>query len=103
MHSQGRAQADTPTAADEPAPREPALARHWRRTRALTVALLLLWFGASFVAVYFAAELRQRFFGWPLGFWMASQGALLAFLAIVALYAWAMGRIDAAAGVDEEP
>ena len=103
MHSQGRAQADTPTAAAaEPAPPEPALARHWRHTKTLTVALLLVWFGSSFVAVFFAAELRQRFFGWPLGFWMASQGALLVFLAIVVLYAWVMARIDAAAGVDED-
>jgi putative solute:sodium symporter small subunit len=108
MHVQGRLQADSPPDAAAPAQpcasgRERALSRHWRRTRALTVALLLVWFAASFVGVFFAAELRQRFFGWPLGFWIASQGALLVFLAVVALYAWAMARIDDAAGVAEEP
>jgi putative solute:sodium symporter small subunit len=105
MHAQGRLQADIPPDAAAPLPvhaSEPALARHWRRTRLLTAALLLLWFGASFVAVFFAAELRQRFFGWPLGFWIASQGALLVFLTVVVVYAWAMGRIDTAAGLDEE-
>lgn len=108
MQAQGRLQADIPNDAAAPpsahacAP-QGALARHWRRTRMLTAVLLLVWFGVSFVTVFFAAELRQRFFGWPLGFWIASQGALLVFLLVVVVYAWAMGRIDAASGLDEEP
>ena len=105
MQAQGRLQADIPSdAAAPPSARdsEPAPARHWRRTRVLTAVLLLVWFAASFVAVFYAAELRQRFFGWPLGFWIASQGALLVFLAVVVVYAWAMGRIDAACGLEEE-
>lgn len=107
MQAQGRLQADTHNDAAAPPSAhacvsEPALARHWRRTRVLTAVLLLVWFGVSFVTVFFAAELRQRFFGWPLGFWIASQGALLVFLLVVVVYAWAMGRIDAASGLDEE-
>lgn len=107
MQAQGRLQADIPSDAAAPAGAhacvpEPALARHWRRTRVLTAVLLLVWFGASFVTVFFAAELRQRFFGWPLGFWIASQGALLVFLLVVVVYAWAMRRIDAASGLDED-
>jgi putative solute:sodium symporter small subunit len=107
MQAQGRLQADIPTdAAPAPSPRasdtEPAPARHWRYTRLLTAVLLLVWFAASFVTVFYAAELRQRFFGWPLGFWIASQGALLVFLLVVVVYAWAMGRIDAATGLEEE-
>lgn len=113
MQPKGRReqQADTPPspAAALPCEAAPApasaaaLAVHWRRTRRLTAVLLLVWFLAGFVGVYFAADLRQRFFGWPLGFWMASQGALLVFLAVVVVYAWAMRRLDAAAGLTEEP
>jgi putative solute:sodium symporter small subunit len=108
MNTQGRLQADIPhDAAAEPGSEskpetEGATARHWRLTQRLTAALLLVWLVAGFVGVFFAAELRQRFFGWPLGFWIASQGALLVFLAIVVVYAWAMGRIDAATGLAEE-
>lgn len=106
MHPQdGRPPAGTPPAAAGAAASEdaaPRLARHWRRTRRLTAVLLALWFVASFVTVFFAAELRQRFFGWPLGFWMASQGALVVYLLIVVLYERAMARIDAEHGVAEE-
>ena len=69
--------------------------RYWRFTRGLTAALLLLWLLVAFVLVYQARALNSvSFFGWPLGFWVAAQGALLVFLAIVAGYAWAMGRIE---------
>jgi putative solute:sodium symporter small subunit len=33
--------------------------------------------------------------GWPLYFWMAAQGSLLIFMAIVVLYAWLMNRWEA--------
>jgi putative solute:sodium symporter small subunit len=65
----------------------------WRRARRLSFALLALWFVVGFGLVYFARGLnRVDFFGWPLGFWIAAQGALLVFLAIVVGYAWVMGK-----------
>ncbi|MDG0831397.1 DUF4212 domain-containing protein [Roseateles saccharophilus] len=70
---------------------------YWRRTRRLTVGLLLAWMLVAFAPVYFARELSIEVFGWPLAFWLASQGALLAFCAIVIVYAWRMRRLDAAA------
>ena len=69
---------------------------YWHRVRRLTAALLLIWLFVAFGLVYEARALNSfSFFGWPLGFWVAAQGALLVFLAIVAGYAWAMGRIEA--------
>jgi len=44
--------------------------------------------------VFFARELSIEVFGWPLAFWLASQGALLGFCAIVIVYARAMARIE---------
>jgi len=67
---------------------------YWRRTRRLTVWLLLAWGVVAFVPVFFARELSVEVFGWPLAFWLASQGALLGFCAIVIVYARAMGRLD---------
>ncbi|KQW52050.1 MULTISPECIES: DUF4212 domain-containing protein [unclassified Roseateles] len=73
---------------------EPLKQGYWRRTRRLTAWLLLAWGLVAFVPVYFARELSIELFGWPLAFWLASQGALLGFCAIVIVYARAMRRLD---------
>ena len=68
---------------------------HWRKTRRLTAALLLLWGATIFGAVFFARELSgMTLFGWPLSFYLAAQGALLVFLAIIGGYAWRMWVLD---------
>lgn len=70
-------------------------AQYWRQTRNLTHALLLLWASIVFGAVYFARELSgMTLFGWPLSFYLAAQGALLVFLAIIGGYAWRMRVLD---------
>ena len=76
-------------------------ARHWRATRALTGALLAVWAVVTFGVAYLARTLDFSFFGWPFSFWVAAQGALLVYLALVGLYAWAMRRIDEAHDLDE--
>ena len=69
--------------------------RHWRRTRRLTVLLLAVWFVTSFGTVFFARELAaMSVFGWPLSFYLAAQGASLIYLAILAVYALRMRRLD---------
>ena len=66
---------------------------YWDKTRRLTMALLGLWFAITFGAVFFARELdRVNLFGWPLSFYMAAQGIMLIYLAIVVVYTIRMGR-----------
>ncbi len=77
-----------------PAPPSAQQLRYWQRTRRLTGLLLLIWLGVVFGLSYFARELSFDFFGWPFSFWVAAQGALLVFCLIVAVYAWAMHRLD---------
>ena len=61
----------------------------------LKAGLLLLWALVSFVAMYFARDLETIVVGgWPLGFWIAAQGAVLVFMAIVVVYCWAMNRFE---------
>ena len=76
--------------------------RHWRRTLRLTVALLAVWFVASFGVAWFARDLSFDFFGWPFSFWVGAQGALLVYLGLVALYARRMRRLVQEHGVDED-
>lgn len=63
----------------------------WR----LHAVLLSLWFAVSFGAVFFVRDLQAVVAGWPVGFWFASQGAVLVFIAIVVLFAWRMNRREA--------
>lgn len=60
---------------------------YWRATQRLTAVLLLVWAAASFLPSWFAEELNTvSFLGWPFGFYMAAQGALIIFLLIVWIY-----------------
>lgn len=68
--------------------------RDWRRNRRLTGWLLLAWFVVSFVVAFFARELDFDFLGAPFGFWVAAQGAPIAYLVIVWIYAIVMDRRD---------
>lgn len=61
----------------------------------LKAVLLVVWALVSFVAVYFARDLQQFLLGdWPLGYWIAAQGAVLVFIAITVAYGWAMNRFE---------
>jgi putative solute:sodium symporter small subunit len=70
-----------------------ARSRTARQVLALRIALLTVWAGVSFVACFFARDLQFVVFGWPFGYWFAAQGAMLAFIAIVTVYAVAMKRL----------
>ena len=80
-----------------------ARAQYWRRIQALTLVLLLLWFGVTFGLSFFARELDFYFFGWPFGFWVAAQGAIVVYGVLIALYAWVANRLDEHHGVIEPP
>ncbi len=68
---------------------------YWRRNLALTLSLLLIWFGVTFVAGYYASALnRFDFLGFPLGFYLFAQGSLIVYLAIIVIYVWTMNRLD---------
>lgn len=74
----------------------PANTLYWRRVRALTLLLLLLWFAVTFGVIFFARELAGlTLLGWPVPFYMAAQGTALIYLLIIAVYALAMKKIDA--------
>jgi len=60
----------------------------------LKAALLSVWALVSFVAVYFARELQFGVAGWSFSYWLASQGAVLIFIALVWGYCLAMNRFE---------
>ena len=60
----------------------------------LKAALLVVWALVSFGACFFARDLQTTVAGWPIGYWVASQGAVFVFMVIVVAYAWAMTRFE---------
>ncbi len=75
-------------------PAEPRAARFWRHNRRLIALLLAVWFVVTFVVAFFARELRFSFLGTPFSFWVASQGALVVYVAIVVVYIWRVEKLD---------
>ena len=67
--------------------------KHDPRVLALKAGLLAVWALITFVGCFFARDLQFSIGNWPFGYWMAAQGVILAFIAIVAFYAWAMNRL----------
>ena len=68
--------------------------KYWSKLKTITVILIVLWFIPTFGISFFANELTFDFFGWPFSFWMASQGSLLIYLAIVWIYALVVNQLD---------
>jgi putative solute:sodium symporter small subunit len=60
----------------------------------MTGILLAIWFIVTFVVGYYARDLNFNFFGWPFSFWVGAQGALVAYVLIIAYYAHYMNNLD---------
>jgi putative solute:sodium symporter small subunit len=76
---------------------------YWRRNLRVTLVLLVIWLLVTFVPVIFARQFNEIiFFGWPLGFYMGAQGALIVYVLIIGYYARVMNRFDREYGVSEE-
>lgn len=75
--------------------------QYWRKNLRVTALLLALWFAATFVVSFYARALSFFFWGWPFSFWLAAQGSLVLYCAIVWFYACYMRRLDAMHDVPE--
>jgi putative solute:sodium symporter small subunit len=75
---------------------------YWKRNLRITALLLLLWFIVTFVGSYFARELNTIVIvGFPLGFYLAAQGALIVYVVIILFYFRYMNNLDKEYGVHE--
>ena len=76
---------------------------HWRKTSRLMWIIMALWFFFSFVIHMFARELNGIvILGFPLGFYMAAQGSLIAFVVLCFWNASAQNAIDREFDVQED-
>lgn len=77
--------------------------RYWQRTSSLMWTMLALWLFFSFIVHFFVNQLNEiKILGFPLGFYMAAQGSLIAFVAMLFVFAKRQDTIDRQEGVAEE-
>ena len=76
---------------------------YWEKTRGLMLVILAAWFVFSFLIHFWAPQLNTiRILGFPLGYYMAAQGSLIAFVLMCVWNAKAQDRIDHEFGVQDE-
>ena len=78
---------------------------HWQKTTRLMFINLGVWFFFGYVVHMFVVPLNKIFIpilGFPLGFYMAAQGSLIAFVAMLFIFARQKNQIDREHGYAEE-
>ena len=76
---------------------------YWQFNLRLTILLLAIWFVVTYlISGLWAGTLNQfTFLGFPFGYYMAAQGSLIIYVAIIGYYAIAMRKADLEHGVHE--
>jgi len=76
---------------------------HWKKTTRLMTIMMTLWVVFGFGIHMFVNQLNAiKIAGFPLGFYMASQGSLVVFVAMLFWFAKAQDNIDRECGVAED-
>jgi putative solute:sodium symporter small subunit len=76
---------------------------HWSATKGLMIKTLVIWLVFAFIIHFFAATLNGVvILGFPMGFYMAAQGSLIVFVALLFWFASAQDKIDREFGVAED-
>lgn len=77
--------------------------RYGARTRTLMWIMLAAWAVFGF-AIHVAVDALNliKVLGFPLGYYMAAQGSLIAFVILLLLFAWRQEVIDRQEGVSDD-
>ena len=79
------------------------LQAYWSYNVKLTTMTLIIWFVVTYVAIFFSPQLNNIvIFGFPMGYYMGAQGALIVFVWLIFNYAFKMNKADVDYGVQEE-
>lgn len=88
-----------------PAPSQANTDEHWRRTSNLMFKHLGAWFFFGYVVHFFVVPLNTiiiPILKFPLGFYMAAQGSLIAFVVMLFMFARQQDKIDREFGMAED-
>jgi putative solute:sodium symporter small subunit len=71
------------------------LGDYWQANIRIIAILLIIWFAVAYVPPLFVSQLNQIVIaGFPLGYYMGSQGSLIVFVVEIFFYAWYMNKLD---------
>jgi len=73
-----------------------------RKVRRLTWCCLCIWAVVTLMPILGARRVTTELWGWPFNFWMAAQGCVLVYLALVVGFAWQVNRWEAELPDDED-
>jgi putative solute:sodium symporter small subunit len=75
--------------------RDARIKAYWRENFRLILILTAIWFIASFAHPPFAKALNNVTIltGFPLGYWLSSQGSITLFVILIFVYAFVMNRV----------
>lgn len=76
---------------------------YWSKNIRYLTILLSIWFIVSYgMGIFFVDALNNiQFGGFKLGFWMAQQGSIYVFVALIFIYVSWMNKLDKEYDVDE--
>lgn len=77
---------------------------YWKANVRILTTLLSIWFFISFVCGILLADFLDqfRFAGFKLGFWIAQQGSIYVFVALIIVYVIWMDKLDAQFRLDSQ-
>lgn len=71
------------------------LESYWQANIRIITILLIIWFVVAYVPPLFINQFNQIVIaGFPLGYYMGSQGSLIVFVVEIFFYAWYMNKLD---------
>lgn len=71
------------------------LEEYWKANVRLITTLLIIWFVVAYIPPLIINSLNQVVIaGFPLGYYMGSQGSLVVFVVLIFYYAWRMNKLD---------
>ena len=79
----------------ETRPRNERLEAYWKENQRLIYILTAIWAIVTFAHVPFARQLNQIqiLTGFPLGYWLSSQGSITVFVIEIFVYAFMMNKV----------
>ena len=81
----------------------PDCVSYWNKTKSLMYVMMALWVFFGFIIHMFVNSLNDIvILGFPLGYYMAAQGSLIAFVIMLFVFAKRQNAIDEEHGVAED-